>query len=117
MSHVVYKYNFRLADERSMDPPYYTYRAQAYGTFSVSMPDGATILGIQEWRQEIAMWALVDKKQPHRPYRFFYVGTAQHIPAEYVPHLSYVATLPLLGGNAIYHFFRVADNFQPTESV
>mgnify|MGYP001609349133 CR=1 FL=1 len=104
---VVYKYNIRLPETKSMDGQLYTYTAQAWGEFSVSMPAGAQLLDIQEWRQEIVLWALLDPNhKTHESRRFYYVGTGQHIPPNIAASLLFIKTLPLLGGGAIYHFFE-----------
>jgi len=121
---VIYKYNFRLPEHKTIvgtgnrsdtsDPPDYCYRVRAWGEFSIAMPEHAKVLGMQEHRQELVVWAMIDPTAPKTNRRFFYVGTGQHIPLSYVGHLSHISTIPLVGG-AMFHFFEL-DGGVPVET-
>lgn len=104
MQRVVRKYNIRLADIRSYDPPYFRFSFQASGTFSINMPSGATVLSIQEQNGDAVVWAMVDKdERSTSTKRFSYFGTNCPIEGD---ALSYISTLQLYGGGAVFHFFE-----------
>lgn len=83
------------------------YRLPEVDAFVVEMPEGATVLSVQEQAgQGPQMWALCDPDNRKTSRRFFVLGTG---------HLSgvrklgrFIGTFQLGGGDLVFHLFEEA---------
>jgi hypothetical protein len=90
MSHTVWKYPLPPTD-----------------VFAVDLPAGAEVLHVEQQRDTVCMWALVDPDQPlvrHR--RFRLVGTGHPIP-EPTDARQHVGSFLVRGGAFVFHLFEL----------
>lgn len=87
MSTTIYKYQFDVADEVTLD-----------------MPTGAKVLCVQMQRDAPCVWALVDASAPLEPRCFEVYGTGHKI--ENVSGLQYVGTFQMRDGLLVFHLFE-----------
>lgn len=75
----------------------------AKGANTIHMPQGATILDMQEQRGEVAMWALTDETAPLEERHFSAYYTGALLPDN---PATYVATAQFHGGDTVLHVFE-----------
>jgi len=94
MTREVWKYNLSLTNEQS-----------------VSMPDGAVVLTVQEQRGVLTFWALVnpEARRVDRSFRIVGTGHPVDLPADQAPTLTlgwhYIDTVQM--GLLVWHVFEV----------
>jgi hypothetical protein len=70
----------------------------------LDMPDGASVLSVQEQRGSLVMWALVDTDKPMEKRRFAIYGTGHAVPI-YIG--VYHGTVQLAQGHLVVHVWEV----------
>lgn len=83
----VWKYPFRIDD-----------------VFTLDMPEGATVVRIEEQIGDPCMWALVDPAAPKHSRTFALVGTGFPCPTE--DQGRYVGTFLSMHGRLVWHVFE-----------
>lgn len=88
MSAMVWKYRVKVTDE-----------------FTIDMPEGAQVLGVQMQHDHPYIWALVDPQRPLAPRTFALFGTGHGFDP---CGLAYVGTFQMHGGAFVFHLFARA---------
>ncbi len=75
------------------------------GEFHVSMPKGAQIVHCAKQRENICLWAIIDKKEiQHYTRLFLILGTGQQFDQKDFDKMKYIATLDV--GIFVWHVFE-----------
>lgn len=70
-----------------------------------TLPIGARILSVQEQAKRVVMWVLLDPSADmSRPYDLRVVTTGENVPDSWL-EANHLATIPLLGGSYVLHYF------------
>ncbi len=72
--------------------------------FLMNIPDGAEILHVDEQREEVCIWALVDIDATPVSRSFAIFGTGQSVADN---PMKYLGTAKLDNGNLIFHVFEL----------
>lgn len=73
-------------------------------TSTITAPEEAKFLIVQEHRNNICLWALVDPVKPMRQYVFHCYCTGEIIDGKIYSRLIYISTVQT-SDNLIYHYF------------
>ena len=72
--------------------------------FTLAMPKGAELLSVQEQREQVRLWALVDPSAMKVTRKFQVVGTGWDFdPTD----LTFVGTYQVSGGDFVFHLFEI----------
>jgi hypothetical protein len=76
---------------------------------TIELPFYAEMLTIQEQRDKLVMWCIVDTEDELEPRTFHVVGTGNPMPEpeweEWPIMLAYVSTVQTKGGRLVWHVF------------
>jgi len=70
----------------------------------VMLPVEAQILDVQFQRNDLCLWALVDREAAKEPITLRMLGTGHHV--ELKPDAQYLATVQQYGGTFVWHIFK-----------
>lgn len=85
---VIYKYPLRLADHQIL-----------------RLPEGGTVLSVQEQRGQLVIWAAVDMSQPDVNVEFRIVGTGNPFPNDMLDGYVWLGTVQEREGVFVWHVF------------
>ena len=75
------------------------------GQISLALPQGALILSVQNQREQVCLWVVVDPRAPFEPRHFEIVGTGQRITDP--ERLRFIGTVQTHVGDFVWHVFEV----------
>jgi hypothetical protein len=76
---------------------------------TLSMPEGAWLLSVQEQHGQLVLWAFVDPSRPAVERRLRMCMTGEPIAAGFLAGAVHLATLQLRGGQLVVHVFEEAE--------
>jgi len=72
----------------------------------ISLPKGAVILSLQNQREAICFWALIDPEAETERRIFHVVGTGHEIGQEFLDNSNYIGSLQQQGGLYVWHIYE-----------
>jgi hypothetical protein len=77
---------------------------------TLQFPKGALLLSVQNQREQICLWALVDPAAPLRPREFQIVGTGHQVAD--AARLLFVGSVQTHEGAFVWHIFEIQPRGQ-----
>lgn len=73
---------------------------------TIQMPKRAQILTVQNQREQICLWAVVDPGEPLRLGKIRILGTGHTHSPEFFDHLRYIGSIQQDEGRLVWHVFE-----------
>lgn len=78
------------------------YKIEITDKQTIEIPEGYEILTVQKQRDDVCLWAIVEKEKDCVPVEIYIYGTGHNIPDG---HGKYIGTIQLHGGSLVFHTF------------